>query len=439
MASGNKGSQWHRDTSDRRRYLKTLGAIGLGGSTVLAGCTGDSGGESEEYEKAFSTVPTLENDYWNAFKRGYSKATDAYGVSTNIQANGGSTTDMLSQVDSAVTQGAQSIIGTASKDSGVPSLAKKAKDADIPFIEMWAMGKWYTPPDAGEQFVQYNIPEPVKTGKLIAKVLFEEMGGSGNFVHITGMLGTVGANGRNMGVEEAMKEYPDVNRLGKPLPGDWVRGKSRQAMQSFVSKFGDKIDGVYAQNDTEALGALTVCRENDLDVPIVGYDGAKEAAKEIKAGRGKDEARIVGSLTAHPPWQAGWAVAKTYDWIHGWRPKIPERMMFTGGTIIVKKPGEWKDKIDYTLTTPETYLDNVFGDGAMPYDWEKMSVKKAGKDSWDPQNKLVPIRKSDFYQLLWKEKNKPNSYSLPKEYGKSKQFDEVEQTYADRYKSNPYE
>ena len=231
---------------------------------------------------------------------------------------------MLSQLESAITNDADAIVGTASKDSGVPSLADTAADADIPFVEMWAMAKWFTPLDASEHFVQYNIPEPVRTGGLTARILIEAMGGSGNFVHVTGLKGTVGVNGRNMGVERAMEDFPDVERLGDPLPGNWNRKKSRESMQSFVSRFGDDIDGVYAQNDTEAQAVLTVCRENDLNVPIVGYDGVQATVKEIQ-NQPEDESRIVATFTSHPPWQAGWALAKTYDWANGWRPETPRR------------------------------------------------------------------------------------------------------------------
>ncbi|MFC6823705.1 sugar ABC transporter substrate-binding protein [Halopelagius fulvigenes] len=414
------------------------GCAGGGGDGSSGGDgTGTGGGDGSSYDQVFATAPTLENDYWGAFAEGYKTAANAWSLNHDIQANGASTSDMLSQFDSAVTGGADAVVGTASKDSGVPSLADAAGQAGVPFVEMWAMGKWYTPLDAGEHFVQYNIPEPVRTGALTARILFEAMGGKGNFVHVTGLKGTVGANGRNMGVEEAMKDYPNIKRLGDPLPGDWNRQKSRESMQSFVSRFGDKIDGVYAQNDTEAQGVLTVCQENNLNVPIVGYDGIQETVEAIQ-NPPENGPRIVATFTSHPPWQAGWALAKTYDWHNGWRPKTPERMMFSGGSLVVKEPSKWKDKIDHDrFLKPQPYLDAVFGSEDPPYDWKKMSVVESGEDAFDPQNKLVPIRKSDFYQLLWTEDNKPSGYSLPEEYNQSKPFDEVEQTYADRW-SDPY-
>lgn len=424
--------------TDRRTYLKLLGSAGALSTAGLAGCSQlGGGGGGGEYDQVFATAPTLQNDYWSAFAEGYEVAADQWDLDHDIQANGGNTGDMRSQVGSAIRSGADAVVGTASNDSGVKSLADRTGQDDVPFVEMWAMGKWYTPLDAGEHFVQYNIPEPVRTGALTARILFEEMGGSGNFVHVTGLRGTVGANGRNMGVEAAMEDYPDINRLGDPEPGGWTRSKSRQAMQSFVSQYGDDIDGVYAQNDTEAQGVLTVCRENDLNVPIVGYDGIQQTVEEIQ-NQPEDEAHIVGTFTSHPPWQAAWAIAKTHDWINGWRPEVPERMMFSGGSLIVADPSRWRDTLDHDrFLRPQTYLDSVFGSEQPPYDWKQMSVIEAGEDSWDPQNRLVPIRKDDFEQLLWTQDNKPSGYELPDEYDDTAAFDDIESRYEDRF-SDPY-
>lgn len=435
----------HQNPVGRRDYVKAIGSLSAITATGLAGCLGNnetdrggSGGGSN-YDRVYATVQTLKNDYWGAYEGGFQAASETWGLKHTIEANDANTTKMVSQIDSAFTRGTDAVVGMATGPSGVRTLAQKAVGANAPLITNWSMAKWYTPLDAGPAFVQFNIPEPVQTAALTARILFEEMGGSGNFVHITGLLGSVGAGGRNMGVEKAMEEYPDINRLGEPLPGDFTREKSREAMQSFVSKFSNKIEGVYAQNDAEALGALTICRENNLNVPIVGYDGVQAAVEEID-NQPEGESRIIGTFTANPQWQAGWSVAKTYDWLNGWRPSVPERMMFTGGSLIVDDPSKWKDKLDYDrFVKPKRYIDAVFGSGSAPYDWKKMSVVEAGEDSWDPQNTLTPVRKSDLNQLLWTDKNKPSGYSLPEEYDNSGKFDKIEKTYANHFQARPFE
>lgn len=92
---------------------------------------------------------------------------------------------MLSLVDTPLTREAGVIVGAASKDSGVPALARRAVQKGVPFVETWTMGKLFTPMNAGPEFVQYNIPEPIRTSKLTVEILFEGMGDKGNFVNAT--------------------------------------------------------------------------------------------------------------------------------------------------------------------------------------------------------------------------------------------------------------
>lgn len=437
----------------RRSYLKALGTVG---AAALAGCSGDGGGSGGEdgggtaagdwqYEgeidKAFVSPDNVENDIWQAFLAGAREAANALDMSVDYQAHGGQESQQISQLQSATTSGADLITGTAYQNSGVRSIAETAAEGGVPFISYWTMANWWTPMDSGPEFLQYQIPEVVRTGAATARVLFEAMGGEGNFVHITGVPGHVGSH-RNAGVEAAMEDYPDVKRLGDPIPSEWTRKTGRQAMSDFISQFGDDVDGVYGQNDGVALGAISVLEENDMAVPVVGYDGFQESVKLIR-DRPADSGKpwLAGVFAAQPFWQGGWAVVKGYDWLHGWRPQVPERMMFGGGAMILNdslSKGTFSD-LDVSFTSPDRYLEVAFSDGNSPYDWEAMSIQESG-DDWDPQNLLTPIRKEDFSQLLWTEENRPNDYEVPSEYDDADLFDKVEQDYRERFESgkNPY-
>ena len=465
---------------DRRDYLKLAGTVGAAG---LAGCSGGGGGGSGdggggsgdggggsgdsgdggssggssgdggsgssddewsydgEIDKAFVSPDNLENDIWQVFLSGAREAAETLGLTVDYQAHGGQESQQRSQLQSAITSGADIITGTAYQNSGVRSIAEVAAEGGVPFTSFWTMATWWTPLDSGPEFLQYQIPEVVRTGAATARVLFEAMGGSGNFVHITGVPGHVGSH-RNAGVELAMQDYPDITRLGEPIPGDWTRQSGRQAMSDFISKYGDDIDGVYGQNDGEALGALSVLEENDMAVPVVGYDGFQESVELIRDRPGDSgEPWMAGVFAAQPFWQGAYAVVRGYDWLNGWRPRVPERMMFGGGAMIINDAlsQDTFSGLDVSFTSPSTYLDIAFGDGSSPYDWEAASIEESG-DDWDPQNLLVPIRQEDFSQLLWTEENKPSGYSVPDAYNDTALFDEVEQDYRTRFENgnDPY-
>jgi hypothetical protein len=150
----------------------------------------------------------------------------------------------------------------------------------------------------------------------------------------------------------------------------------------------------------------------------------------------------VQSQAAPPFWQGGWSVGRGYDWLTGWRPRVPEQMMWTR-TITVLNPGldqsKYEGMLDTRFATPKKYNSVAYGSGHSPYDWKKMSITESG-DDWDPQHLLVPIRKSEWNQLQWTESNKPNNLTIPDEYDDKALFDEVEQDYRQRNEngSNPY-
>ncbi|WP_435361897.1 sugar ABC transporter substrate-binding protein [Haloarchaeobius sp. DFWS5] len=418
--------------------------VGLGG---LAGCLGGGDGEGSGGGdggggsggnggggKSMATITRLSNAYWGSWVKGYKEAAEALGYDTNVQLNEGKLSKQIQQVDSGIANNVDLIMGQAFTNSGVPPIAEAAVDAGVPLTMLWTIDKWYTPQDAGDEFVQFFMPNAINNGYTAAKALFEAMGGSGNIVHIEGVRGNAANTGRNIGLKKAMDEYSDINLLAPPQQGRWVKSESRKVMSDFVSQFGDKIDGVFGQNDAVGLGALTIAEENDLDVEVVGIDGIPEALNLVEEGR------FTASVSSLGPWQGGWCLVKAHDFANGWKPKPGERMMLHGSPILVKETGEFDMIETLPVLDAGDFNKQIFEGDSTPYDWEKMSVVEAGEDSWDPQNSLVPVRKEDMVEpglLSWKENNRPSGYEIPSAYSDTGALDEVEKMYEDHYKTNP--
>jgi ABC-type sugar transport system substrate-binding protein len=460
----------HTDSADdgaqRRAYLKGVGGVlGASAITSLAGCTGgggggggDSDGDSgggdggggtataqggydREIDQAFMSPDSLKIDLWKAFRNGMKEAANDFGMTANAQDHGGQLSKQISQIQGAITSGADMVAATAPSDSGVQSLAETAASNGVPFFEYWSMGKWLVPSSVGPEFVQYQIPETYHAGAIPAKVLFEEMGGSGNVVVILGPKGHIGSY-RYEGFKQAAEEYPDIEVLDAIYSGGWTRKKGREVMSSFVSNYGDDIDGVYCNNGTLGLGAASILSENGMAIPFTGFDGALSNIEYLRNnGPDSGEPYQVQEQAAPPFWQGGWAVAKAWDWLHGWRPETPERMMWVRTTTVLN-PGLDQSKfsdLETRFATPEKYMSVAYSDGHSPYDWKKMSVHESG-DDWDPQHRLVPIRKSEWEQLKWTENNRPNNLTIPDAYDDTALFDQVDEDYRQRNQNgaNPY-
>ena len=262
-------------SADRRTYLKALGTLGAAG---LAGCAGDGGDGGDggggedggdgggaaatdwsydgEIDQAFVSPDNLENDIWQTFLAGAEEAAAALGLTVDYQGHGGQESQQISQLQSAISAGADILTGTAYQNSGVRSVAETAAEGGVPFTSYWTMANWWTPMDSGPEFLQYQIPEVVRTGAATARVLFEAMGGSGNFVHITGVPGHVGSH-RNAGVEQAMEDYPDIERLGDPIPSE--------ALEPLDEEFGETL------SEHETGDELVVERVSDRDPDELAY------------------------------------------------------------------------------------------------------------------------------------------------------------------------
>jgi len=136
------------------------------------------------------------------------------------------------------------------------------------------------------------------------------------------------------------------------------------------------------------------------------------------------DGRAFNTYAYGPAWLGAYSTVVVFDYINGWRPSLPERMMIFGG---------------YILDTPaaaKKYKELNSG-SASPYDFLKMS-KVLHPDDWNPQNLLIPLVPEDHW--TWRGE-KPADYELPKQYVEAKEkgeFERVAKLYADRFSTDPF-
>lgn len=416
----------------RRQFVKNAAAGSTAvGLSAIAGCMGDS----DNGREAVGSVANLENSYWLSWERGYEEACEAFGYDTNLQTNGGDVDQQQSQFDTAISNMADMIVGQTYTNAAAMSLAEACVQGNVPTLLAVTIADWFTPMDAGDEYVQFFTPHFVNHAYTSAKVLFEEMGGEGTFVHIEGNRGTAPNTGRNNGLELAMEEYPDIERLEPVLQGNFIRTDARDAMSDLISTHGDDIEGFFGQNDDVAIGGLQMLEENGYDVPVVGIDATEPALERIRDGR------MAGSVSGMGPWQAGWSIAKVHDWIEGYELTEAERMMTFNAPLVVNDPDEWRDRIGDEIELPilevDQYESDVF-DGETPYDWELMSKAESGEDGWDPQIGMSPMGADDIMEVLdWDEDDRPDGYSMPDVYDDDEALSTAQATYDERFNTDP--
>jgi|EndMetStandDraft_2_1072991.scaffolds.fasta_scaffold00931_7 ABC-type sugar transport system substrate-binding protein len=364
----------------------------LGSMTALALLAGVSGVVAQEVGVAEFT--SLDNEYWSNFDKGAQQASEGLGLEYRVLTNGGDAAKQIANYEAQITAGAKIFYGNAQDVGNVKQIAEKVKAAGGTYVGIWDSLPWFHPIDNGEDnysYATYMAPDGADNAYVIAKALFDSIGGKGNLVHITGYPGSGAEVARTTGVDRALAEYPDIKLIARQ-PGNWNQIDSRKVMEDIIVA-NPQIDAVFGQNDSVGVGAMQALEDAGLKVPVVGLDGNAETLQLIKEGR------FFGTMTFTPGWQAGYLVARAYDVANGWKPSACERMMFMGAKLI-------------TSENVDDYIAFVSGD-KLPFDWKKMS-RVLHPEDWDPQNRVWPIDVEKFSE--WSITPKPDGYTLPKAY-----------------------
>lgn len=157
----------------------------------------------------------------------------------------------------------------------IPALAA-AYAADIPVLAVSNM-----PGESGWQYlVGYSGPDDYAQGEIAAELMVEAIGTEGNIVMIEGTAGQSTTLLRAEGWRHKTGEIAPNMKIIDSQPCDWDPVKEKAAMQAFITKYGDKIDGVFAQGDGVAAGE--VIADAGLNIPVV-CTGFKSTTKNAIA------------------------------------------------------------------------------------------------------------------------------------------------------------
>lgn len=339
--------------------------------------------------KIVSVVTRLENDYFTNWNRGAKEAAKALNVDYSIHSYDGSPAKQIEIIQAQLAAGAKGFFGDANDTANVRAITEMTGKKDATYIAVWDTLPWMHPIDKGAGYGTFFAANDVVNAYNLATLLFKEIGGKGNVVHITGFPGASPDISRTLGFDMALKEFPDVKLIARQ-PGNWNPIDARRVMENLIVSH-DSIDGVYAQNDSEGLGVVQALEEAGMEIPVVGHDGNAENLDLIEEGK------YLATISYIPEYQAGYALVRAYDILNGWEPTPTERMMATGGIMVTKENVSGLKKF-------------MSGD-KLPFDWRKMS-RVLHPNDWDPQNKVWPFDAAE----MWAPYDKPAGYSLPKSY-----------------------
>jgi ribose transport system substrate-binding protein len=126
-----------------------------------------------------------------------------------------------------------------------------------------------------------------KGGQLGARRLGTLLAGKGRVIMLRYEVGSASTEEREEGFLEVMKsEFPGIELISTDQYGGATRETAFKAAQNLLNRFGTRMDGIFAPNESTASGTLLALREQGLagKVRFVGFDANDQLVKALKQG-----------------------------------------------------------------------------------------------------------------------------------------------------------
>ena len=190
----------------------------------------------------------------------------------------------ISQVEAALTNGAQVLVLDPVDSAAAGALADKAKAAGVPVI---AYDRLILNSDAVNYYISFDNE---KVGQLQAQSLVDQLNALGKTdPQIVMINGSPTDNNAKLFKQGAHSVFDPLVQAGKLTIAkeydtpDWSPDQAQNEMQQALTALGNKVDGVYAANDGTAGGAIAAMKAAGLNPlpPVTGQDAELAAIQRI--------------------------------------------------------------------------------------------------------------------------------------------------------------
>ena len=187
----------------------------------------------------------------------------------------------VSDVGDLIARKCDLIVLTPREKDPLRAATNRALAAGVPVIEIdrTSTGK------PGVDYVCAIESNFMSQGKKVANWMVRNTHGTIRYVELRGSTGASPAIDRHNGFHMVIDKYPRFHMLDSQ-DGDFVLSTAKRIMTNWITRFGSKIDMVYAHNDAMAVGAWQAMREAGFTkkVYIGTIDGWKTAIQYVAKG-----------------------------------------------------------------------------------------------------------------------------------------------------------
>jgi D-xylose transport system substrate-binding protein len=192
---------------------------------------------------------------------------------------GASAEKQLADIDGLIAKGAKVLIILAKDKDAIMPAINKANQLKIPVVSYDRLI-----PAAGVTYITFDNEE---VGRITAREVLK-VKPKGNYAIIKGDPGDANAGFLRKGAGEVLEasiKSGDVKIVGEEFSADWNPANAQKNMEQILTKNGNKVDAVIAQNDNMAGGAIAALNAKGLKgIPVSGQDGDFAALNRVALG-----------------------------------------------------------------------------------------------------------------------------------------------------------
>ena len=190
----------------------------------------------------------------------------------------GSIEEQSKQLENLVQMEVDGIVMAMGHPTEIKDAMNMVFDAGIPIV---TIDSGYT-----DGVVADITSDNFSMGATISTYMANSLGGSGNII-VVKFEKHAGCRQRGKVLDVVLSEYPDINVLEEysVVATKSYLEDTRKAVETFVLKYGDEIDGIWCAFDQLAyVSADTLIQNGIEDAIVVGIDGNEETFKRINEG-----------------------------------------------------------------------------------------------------------------------------------------------------------
>jgi len=266
--------------------IKTFSLLALA-LALLALPLGSISGQAQGEGLTFGlSLSTLNNPFFVSVQEGAQQEADLVGANLVVTDAQNDLSKQVSDVQDLIQQGVDVLLINPVDSAGIVPAVRQANDAGIP---VFAIDRGIDT-SSGAQVVAQIASDNVFGGRLQARFINEQLGGSGNVVELEGIPGTSAARDRKQGFEDELGEIAPGIEIIANQPAGFDQAEGLSVMQNILQANPNQIDAVVAANDSMALGALQAIqqagatRPNGERILVVGFDAIDQALEQIGMG-----------------------------------------------------------------------------------------------------------------------------------------------------------